>query len=402
MRPGVPLSNYLAGIWASTVVALLFLAFRLYVRLFRGTRRLFWDDAFVIFACLLVLISAALWQWVAPAMYLTVDIANGHELPSDFFSQMQLWLRVSYVIQNFFYISLAAVKLSLLFFFRRLGHHMDRFKYVWWPVVGFTLASLGIALGISQWRCFLGSIEYTLTTCIQPSSAEFTIVAVKINCALDVFSDFLIMLIPAILVWGVQMRLRRKLAFTGLFSLTLVTMSIAIVRMAGVSAAFNGQQYDPSYLWLYSAIEACIAIVIACLSSFPQLFVPSKKPAYTPTESFLARLRVNRARLRQGHHHPSSLNWTNELSSAVDHDAMEVSYRTASPHDKQVSLEHDTILPDLPKPAARRWPHAPVDKGNENKQMGFWSLDADWGLGSLNGDICTWVWFRVDSGIEVP
>jgi hypothetical protein len=49
------------------------------------------------------------------------------------------------------------------------------------------------------------------------------------------------------------------LAFAGLFSLTIITMIIAIVRAAGVSAAkWENNQNDPTYLWLWSAVEACI------------------------------------------------------------------------------------------------------------------------------------------------
>jgi hypothetical protein len=172
-------------------VAILFLAVRLYAR-FRGPRRLYWDDAFVIVATVPSLATAILWQWAAPAMYYTLNVTAGLALPTaNFPSEMERWLRVSYAVQIFFYVSLTTVKLSLLFFFRRLGYHMDRLKYVWWPVVAFTVAVCGASIGNSQWRCLIGSAEYIIATCDQPSAIEFTTVTLKVNCALDVFSDFL-------------------------------------------------------------------------------------------------------------------------------------------------------------------------------------------------------------------
>ncbi len=67
------------------------------------------------------------------------------------------------------------------------------------------------------------------------------------------------MLIPFTLLWNVRMRWQKKLAFAGIFSLSIITMVIATVRAADVSATkwVTGQN-DPTYLWLWSAVEPCI------------------------------------------------------------------------------------------------------------------------------------------------
>lgn len=66
-------------------------------------------------------------------------------------------------------------------------------------------------------------------------------------------------MIPVVLLWNVQMHLGRKLAFIGLFSLSLVTVAVAIARAAilGATKWANGL-HDPTYLWLWSAVEPCI------------------------------------------------------------------------------------------------------------------------------------------------
>lgn len=51
----------------------------------------------------------------------------------------------------------------------------------------------------------------------------------------------------------------KKFAFMALFSLSVVTMAIAIVRAVDITRTkwVTGQN-DPTYLWLWSAVEPCI------------------------------------------------------------------------------------------------------------------------------------------------
>ncbi|KAK4209839.1 hypothetical protein QBC37DRAFT_449443 [Rhypophila decipiens] len=302
MGPGLPAEVFLGVVWSMTALALVFLGIRLFAR-FHGPGRIYWDDVFVIFASALILITAALWQWATGVMYHVLHVAAGQEMPTaDFFDTVRQWLLASFIVEIFFYTSLAAIKLSLLFFFRRLGESIDMVKYIWWPVLFFTLASWLSMIGDIQYKCLVGDLELAmLGWCDSAPAVKFTTDTLKANCVLDVVSDFLIMLLPVILLWGVQMRLRQKLIFIGLFSLTLITMTIAIVRVADVGKTkWDNGQYDPIYLWMWSAVEPCVATIVACLSAFPQLFVQSKKPAYKPSESFIQRLRARRTRTTTG------------------------------------------------------------------------------------------------------
>ncbi|KAH8769108.1 hypothetical protein F5883DRAFT_352254, partial [Diaporthe sp. PMI_573] len=236
--------------WATVALACVFLVIRIFSRL-RIQRRLFWDDAFVIFAFILALITAALWQWQAPAMYWILGVLAGTEQPTslaDVFKKQKLWLKVSLVVQLFFYTSLTAVKLSFLIFFRRLGDRVPKFNWFWWPVVLFVLAIWFTSIGNTQYQCELGSIEVLNGYCTTEPANNFTAITLKVNCALDVLSDFLIMMIPVVLLWNVKMRLGRKLAFIGLFSLSLVTVAVAIARAATLGATkwANGL-HDPTY-----------------------------------------------------------------------------------------------------------------------------------------------------------
>lgn len=64
-------------------------------------------------------------------------------------------------------------------------------------------------------------------------------------------------------------------------------MAISIARPAdGFATHWSTSQDDISYLCLWTAVEPCAAIIVACLSAFPQLFVPSSssRPVYTSGE----------------------------------------------------------------------------------------------------------------------
>ncbi|KAK3293113.1 uncharacterized protein B0H64DRAFT_403529 [Chaetomium fimeti] len=290
-HPGVSQNVFLGLIWAAEGLALIFLSTRLYTRI-RTQRRIFWDDALAIFATSLTVVVAGLWQWQAPAMYEILEVMAGLAPPTpDFADKTLRWLKVQLIAELFFYTGLTAVKLAFLLFFKRLGHNVNRFNWFWWPVVIFVVAIYAVCLGTVEYRCLLPSIEDVTGYCSSPELGNFTAITLKFNCAMDVFSDFLIILIPVWLLWNVRIAFAKKLAFVGLFSLSIVTMAIATARAADLAATtWDNGVIDPSYLWMWTAIEPCIAIAVSCLSAFPQLFAASvnaSKPVYKPTDSYL-------------------------------------------------------------------------------------------------------------------
>ncbi|KAK4175391.1 hypothetical protein QBC36DRAFT_24832 [Triangularia setosa] len=279
----IPVKNFLAGSWTTASIALIFLGVRLYTRI-RASRRLFWDDAILIFGALLVVLSAALWQWAAPTLWFILDVGAGVAFPGDlekFLQDVESTMRVFFVEQLFFYSTLACVKLSLLFFFRRVGWHMTKLRIAWWSVLAFVVATWVASVGDAQWGCLVAKGFDIMAQCTEPPAIAYANLTLRVNCALDVLSDAAVLSIPIILIWDAKLRTAKKLAFIGLFSLTLLTMLVAILRVVGInSAKWANGQVDPSYLWLWSCIETFIAMIVACLTAFPQLFVSSnKKPA---------------------------------------------------------------------------------------------------------------------------
>ena len=58
------------------------------------------------------------------------------------------------------------------------------------------------------------------------------------------------------MLWPVQMSIRKKLALIGIFSLVIITMAIAVVRVAVINALTR--QPDTSWSYMWSSIEQCI------------------------------------------------------------------------------------------------------------------------------------------------
>ena len=98
--------------------------------------------------------------------------------------------------------------------------------------------------------------------------------------------------------WHVQVPLRQKLMLLGLFSLTVIVMIVAIIRVTIVNSSHKNA--DISWLFFWSNIEMATcksscrsfdqlrptidqsvlpkAVIIACLASFRQLFVDINSP----------------------------------------------------------------------------------------------------------------------------
>ncbi|KAK7972350.1 hypothetical protein PG988_006484 [Apiospora saccharicola] len=260
--PGVSYAGFIACAWTGTAVSGIVLACRLFAR-FKGPRRLFWDDAFATFAFVLVLITATVWQWGARKMYHVLNVQAGLEPydPEKFLPWMEQWLLASLIAELFFYTSLVSIKLAFLFFFRRLGASIQYFRWIWWPVFGITVGSYFGSVGNVDYKCLVGRPETVLQECNTAQSVSWVIKTLKANCALDVLTDFMIMSLPAILLWKAQIRWAKKFAILGLFSLSIITMAIAIVRVADIGSTRRPDgNLDNSYLWLWSFIEPCVGI----------------------------------------------------------------------------------------------------------------------------------------------
>jgi hypothetical protein len=239
-------------------------------------------------------------------MYYIMNVAAGLQWPgAGFASTTERWSRASVAFTFFYYSSLWSIKIAFLLFFKRLGTNVMHQKKIWWTIFVFTIATYFVCIGITEYACRVRSFEYIVANCRKPRKTFASRLTIQLNCAWDVLTDFLskvsepscesantftVMIIPIRMLWGVQMKWRRKLALAGIFSLVIITISTSIIRASVVSSEAP-RVIDTSWLYMWSAIEISVgkldiclcnmnfsdnfvylAIVVACLASFRNLF----------------------------------------------------------------------------------------------------------------------------------
>ena len=137
------------------------------------------------------LASAIVWQtFMSHDMYELMDVSAGLALPGpSFLFDGRRYSQASLAVIILFYSSLWSIKLSFLIFFRRLGKNVARQKLIWWPVLGFTVASYVVAISILQYRCLVNSMLYLIENCTTDSAIQFQRATLLCSCVLDVLTD---------------------------------------------------------------------------------------------------------------------------------------------------------------------------------------------------------------------
>ncbi|ETS81749.1 hypothetical protein PFICI_06751 [Pestalotiopsis fici W106-1] len=273
--------------WAGAGFSLVFVLIRLVSR-WHGPGRIFWDDVFVVLAVLLVLITAILWQWAAKDMYYILDVQAGlASLETDYVTHLTRDLKVSMVTEIFFYAILLFVKVSFILFFKRLSSNVRGQLWIRWASLALSAICFFVSIGDMGIRCFIQSdLQYLETYCASPEFNKTSTNAITINFILDVISDIAITSIPFALLWNVRIPMRKKLAFVGIFSLSVITISAAITRVIVLNSTTKATGSPDASL---------VSVIVSSLSSFPQLFSASSrkvKPQWTPTETYYRRLRT--------------------------------------------------------------------------------------------------------------
>lgn len=178
-------------LWAFTGLTWLFIVFRLVSR-WRGPKRLYWDDACAVLAAVLVLITACLWQWALKDIYYFINLNAGLvALQADYPTRLLQGLKISLIVELFFYTSLFLAKMSFLVFFRRLGNNVRGQTYVWWPAFTLSVISYVISVGDVEYHCLVGETAvYIQTYCSSQKTIHYQTATLIANCVLDVLSDF--------------------------------------------------------------------------------------------------------------------------------------------------------------------------------------------------------------------
>ncbi|KAJ6124332.1 hypothetical protein N7471_011649 [Penicillium samsonianum] len=179
------------------------------------------------------------------------------------FYQLFQAMAVMYKVQ----ISLA--KISVCLFLLRIFQSRT-FRYLAYALIGIN-ASIGITwASVDAFRCSPTRLTWIGWTNEEPGYCINFIVAVLVNCLVNIFVDFILIMMPVYEVIKLQLPLRKKLAVASMFIVGSVLTIIAIIR---VVVFWTNRWGANETLGLYplmhwSVIESQISVMCACLPAF--------------------------------------------------------------------------------------------------------------------------------------
>ncbi|KAF1999552.1 hypothetical protein P154DRAFT_381605, partial [Amniculicola lignicola CBS 123094] len=240
-------------VWGGFTIATIFVGCRAGLR-FRTFRRFYIDDVFVLVAWVMVLASTILWQCLADSMYFINAVARGVQMPpSDFAERSESFSKASIALMVLFYSALWSIKLSFIFFFRRLYVNMGSWTRFWWITLTITIAAWAVCVGNVDFKCLMSPLAEKPLRCRTDSAIKFSKNTLMVNCMLDILTDTLILLIPMVMLWKVRISRRRKLALGAVFSATVFIIVFAIVRVALIDSRI--WKRDTTWLCIWSNVE---------------------------------------------------------------------------------------------------------------------------------------------------
>jgi hypothetical protein len=141
----------------------------------------------------MVLATSILWQLVAKDMFLNNSVSRGVQIPPpDFVTRSEVFLKASTAVIILFYSTLWSIKLSFLFFFRRLYINVGgKWMRFWWAITIITIASWAVCIGNIDYKCLVRPLEKIASTCNNGHAVRFQKLTLILNCILDTLTDVL-------------------------------------------------------------------------------------------------------------------------------------------------------------------------------------------------------------------
>ncbi|MCJ1228992.1 hypothetical protein MMC12_005656 [Toensbergia leucococca] len=163
---------------------------------------------------------------------------------------------VLYVFAHF------SIKLSILLLYRRIFTTVDR---------SFNIALYCTICYVVAWS--VGSLVAIMLTCVPlakvwdrtlKGSCNFNAYQVAVPNFLSAAADIVILLLPSIILWKMQMSIGRKIGLTSLFLVGTLTCAASFAR-AGLSYYQTADiTWSGTELYIWTAIEITIGLICAC------------------------------------------------------------------------------------------------------------------------------------------
>lgn len=250
--------------------ALVFVVMRLFSKVV-VLRTFGWDDGMIIMgmACSLTSTIILCMQTKYGLGYHMSDVPPS--LYPDFFKIMYAGVLL-YIFTCLF------VKVSIVLFYRRLGHETNYIRGVWGLIIFNILICITMATP-AAFSC--KPVAFFWDTTIPGGKCIDQQKLYTVNTALNVTMDFAILLLPIPIVWKAQMALKKRLIVIGLFALGGFVCIASLIRVTKLFGPASAQDITwaavESHTW--SMIEVNAGIVAGC--------VPQLKPLFRSCFNFL-------------------------------------------------------------------------------------------------------------------
>ncbi|KAL8857920.1 MAG: hypothetical protein Q9178_005539 [Gyalolechia marmorata] len=262
---------------------------RTYIRIFQS-HTLSIDDGLFFLAVVFLIAGTVVMYMSMPYIYFWHNIdPNTFQITPETLELLQRAWKLQASTSVLFSLALFSVKLSFLMFFRSLLRGLRGLMLYWWCVFG-----LMVAVAIAFCCMIFIVCPYfdtrVLVRCSTTATTATTKNTLQASVVLDIFTDILVITIPVALLWRVRISFRRKILLLFILSLSIFTMIVCIVRVAGVQLSDGSVDSAWATFWLH--IEAAVAVVIISITSYRSLFVKDK-----PTDRKGSRYHSNKQRL---------------------------------------------------------------------------------------------------------
>ncbi|KAM3519963.1 hypothetical protein NHJ13051_007151 [Beauveria bassiana] len=221
------------------------------------------EDIFMYLALASFIITVGLYYATIDTFFRVNDILDGQTEPG-----LDVMLKEFFVVQFFFWLTLWAVKWSLLFMFKRLTKGLPCYTHIWWGVLVYSVIVF-IGCCISNYTsCSSLKAWFTAGECTSARDTRAKEISLWFSLAADLTTDILIMAIPLRVLWSLKMARLEKMSIGLIFVVGLITMATAIIRSVSLYFSSSAGQVSTTWLMLWAGIEGVVAMIVGCLPSF--------------------------------------------------------------------------------------------------------------------------------------
>ncbi|KAF9734790.1 hypothetical protein PMIN06_000743 [Paraphaeosphaeria minitans] len=181
---------------------------------------------------------------------------------------------INYSLLAAIWTAICSVKLCFLTALKSLIANVSiRVTVFYWFAVALSIVTWCLSWTIAWIICPYVGNELILHC--SPDTPYVKTIALSIMVTvLDIATDLIIVSIPIWILRNVRLRLKQKFAIAMFLCLSVVMIATGITRMA--LSRFKGHDdYTSEYLILY--LEACIAVLMACIAAFRSVFVETRR-----------------------------------------------------------------------------------------------------------------------------